>query len=127
MPRIGAPDLPAWQLAWQVLYNFAIATGIVLALRLLLGQRNPFDSLQDFSRYLLTAVIAPVLLTIFAPSVTLPLLAGDRELAIAHWQAQSMASATVDTDLGLMGLSGACCPNPVGCTSARPSNTSRPC
>ncbi|HEY5759071.1 MAG TPA: ATP-binding protein [Steroidobacter sp.] len=85
-------DLPAWQLAWQVLYNFAIATGSVLALRLMLGQRNPFDSLQDFSRYLLTAIVAPLLLTMFTPSVMLPLLAGNPELAMAHWQAQSMAS-----------------------------------
>jgi PAS domain S-box-containing protein len=84
--------LPAWQLAWQVLYDFAFATGVVCALRLLFEQRNPFDSLHDFSRYLLTAVIAAVLLTAFAPSVTLPLLAGNRELAIAHWEAQAMAS-----------------------------------
>lgn len=84
--------LPAWQLTWQVLYNFAFATAIVRALRLLLDQRNPFDSLQDFSRYLLAAAVSPVLLTVFAPSVLLPLMAGDREQAVLHWEAQAVAS-----------------------------------
>lgn len=85
-------DLPAWQLGWQVLYNFTFATGIVRALRLVLDQRNPFDSLQHFSRYLLTALTAPALLTVLAPGVLLPLMTGDRNLAMVHWEAQTVAS-----------------------------------
>lgn len=86
--------LPAWQLAWQALFSCVLAIGISSSLRLLLGQRNPFNSLQDFSLYILTAVIAgPALLTIFTPSVALALTAGNLDLAIAHWRAETIASS----------------------------------
>jgi PAS domain S-box-containing protein len=86
--------LPVWQLTWQALFSLGLAGSIGTASRVLLGQRNPFDSLQDFSRYVLIAMVAcPAVLTIFAPHVMLAWIAGNRDLAIAHWQTGSLASA----------------------------------
>jgi C4-dicarboxylate-specific signal transduction histidine kinase len=86
--------VPLWQLAWQGAFAFILATGISTALRALLGGRSPFDNLQDFSLYVLTAVVAgPALLTMLAPSVVLPLLAGTVHLAITHWEAEAIASS----------------------------------
>lgn len=86
--------LPPWQLAWQGAFSFILATGISTALRALLGERSPFDDLQDFSLYVLIAVVAgPALLTMLAPGVVLALLAGTVNLAIADWQAETVASS----------------------------------
>ncbi|WP_116810718.1 ATP-binding protein [Steroidobacter cummioxidans] len=86
--------LPLWQLAWQGAFSFILATGISTALRALLGERSPFDDLQDFSLYVLTAVVAgPALLTMLAPGVVLALLGGTVNLAIADWQAETIASS----------------------------------
>ncbi|MFC4313559.1 ATP-binding protein [Steroidobacter flavus] len=86
--------LPVGQLAWQALFSLGLSTSIGTALRLLLGQRSPFDNLQDFSLYVVTGVIAgPALLTIFSPSVALAWIAGNREQALAHWQTGTVASA----------------------------------
>lgn len=82
--------LPVWQLAWQALFSLGLAAGISMALRALLGRRNPFGSLQDFAPYLLTATLAPALLSIFSPGV---LLAGNLDLAVARWQAETVASS----------------------------------
>lgn len=86
--------LPWWQLAWQALFSCLIATGIAATLRVLLGQRNPFDSLRQFSVYIVAAVIAgPVLLTIFSPTVAPQLLSGALPLAVENWQAEAIASS----------------------------------
>jgi PAS domain S-box-containing protein len=87
-------DLPVGQLAWQACFSCILATGIVTALRLLLGQRNPFDSLRDLSIYIATAVVVgPALLTLLAPEVVSALLTGTLHRAVVDWQAQSIASA----------------------------------
>ena len=86
--------LPLSQLAWQGLFSLGLATGISLALRRSLGERNPFDDLNEFAAYVLIAVIAgPALLTLASPSVVLPALAGNRDLALAEWQTEAVASA----------------------------------
>ncbi|GFE85767.1 hypothetical protein GCM10011488_07210 [Steroidobacter agaridevorans] len=86
--------LPWWQLAWQALFSCGLATGVAMTLRLWLGQRNPFDSLREFSVYIVVAVIAgPALLTIFSPAVAPALLSGAPDLAIDRWQAETVASS----------------------------------
>ena len=86
--------LPLWQLAWQGGFSFILATGITTALRVLLGERSPFDDLRDYSLYVLTAVVAgPALLTMLAPNVLLSLLTGTMDLAVADWQAETLASS----------------------------------
>lgn len=86
--------LPWWLLFWQACFSCILATGISTALRLLLRQRNPFDSLADFSLYIAIAVVAgPALLTILAPNVAPALLTGALDLAVANWQAATFASA----------------------------------
>lgn len=86
--------LPGWQLAWQALFSCVLATGISTMLRLLLGQRSPFDSLREFSVYIVAAVIAgPALLTIFSPTVAPALLSGALHPAVEHWQAETLASS----------------------------------
>ncbi|WP_175597104.1 ATP-binding protein [Peristeroidobacter soli] len=85
---------PVWLLTWQALFNLGLASSISTALRLLLGQRHPFDGLRDFSQYALTGAIAgPALLSVFAPDVTLAWLSGNRDLALACWQTGAVASA----------------------------------
>jgi PAS domain S-box-containing protein len=86
--------LPWWQLAWQALFSCAIATAVSTVLRVLLGHRSPFDSLREFSVYIVTAVIAaPALLTICSPTVAPALLSGALAQAIEHWQAETTASS----------------------------------
>ncbi|GFE82680.1 hypothetical protein GCM10011487_46800 [Steroidobacter agaridevorans] len=86
--------LPWWQLAWQALFSCGLATGVAMTLRLWLGQRNPFDSLREFSVYIVVAVIAgPALLTIFSPAVAPALLSGALDLAVDRWQKEAVASS----------------------------------
>lgn len=87
-------ELPWWQLAWQALFSCVLATGISTTLRLLLGQRSPFDGLREYSVFIVAAVIAgPALLTILSPTVVPALLGGSLDLAVDHWQAETIASA----------------------------------
>lgn len=86
--------LPVWLLLWQASFSCILATGISTALRLLLEQRSPFDSLADFSLYIATAVVVgPALLSILAPDVAPALMAGALKVAAAHWQAGTIASS----------------------------------
>ena len=86
--------LPEWQLAWQACFSCVLAGGIGAALRLLLGQRNPFDNLQNLSVYLAAAVIAgPALLTIVSPEVAAAALSGTPAQAVAQWQAATFATS----------------------------------
>ncbi len=88
-------------------------------------QRNPFDSLQDFLLYVLTAVIAgPAVLTVFAPHVT---LAGSP--AIAIWPSPTGKPAPSPAALAILTWSSwiylALLPGPAGCNSGPRSNTPR--
>lgn len=86
--------LPWWQLAWQAFFSCALAAGVATALRLSLGERNPFDSLQAFRFYIVVAVIAgPAVLTILSPAVAPALLTGALDVAVASWRTQAIASA----------------------------------